>query len=155
MAGQIPTALRLLAQEREILTLLAQLAARQEAVMIAGDLRATEQCVEHAAALLQREARISQSLAGLVRSSEGVRTLLGSLPDQQREAGEGLLREVAGIADDLKTRAARLNVLAETGQERANFVCKTLARAMNGPSPYRAPGRGFNSGTVAAISRRA
>ncbi len=40
-------------------------------------------------------------------------------------------------------------------QNAYNFVCKTLARAMDGPSPYKAPNRAANISPVPAISRRA
>ncbi len=143
MSQEISTALRLLAQEREVLALLAQLAKKQEAAMVAGDLTATEQYIEQEAILLQREAHLSSRLAGMVRSSSGLSALLSELPEQQRVDGEALVREVKDFAKELRAAASRLNALAQNGLERVDFVYKSVARALDGPVPYRAPGRGL------------
>jgi len=154
VSAEISAALKLLAQERELLSLLAGLAAKQEAAMIAGDLAATEQYVEQEATLLQREAHISARLAGLTRSSSGLTALLSDLPQEQQAEGHALIREVTDLAKELKQKAARLSSLAESGLDRVDFVYKAVARAMDGPAPYRAPGR-YSPNATSVISQRA
>lgn len=143
MSQEISAVLRLLAQEREVLVLLAQLAQKQEQAMIAGDLQATEQYIEQEASLLQREAHISSRLAGLARSSAGMSALLAGLPEQQQAEGAALVGAVTAVAQELRETASRLNALAQNGLERVDFVYKSVARALDGPTPYRAPGRGL------------
>jgi hypothetical protein len=154
MATQVSPLIRLLEQEREVLSSLVELAQCQENAMIAADVAAIEEVVARESALLQRESRISAHLGQLVRSGNGMSALLETLSEGERNYAQSLRDELAGLAHGLNRISYRLKALAESGLNRVSFIYQAVARSGQAPAPYQAPGRKARMTGHAMINHR-
>jgi len=154
MAATIPPFVRLLEQEREVLSGLLTLAGRQEAAMIAGDLVTIDEVVGQESALLQREARIAQHLSGITRSHGGVAGAIAALPEEQRRQAGALRAELLQLAAGLNAVSSRLKALADAGLTRVEFLYQVIARGAEHPGPYRAVRRPAGALRTTVLNRR-
>ncbi len=145
--------LRLLSQERTLLTALRDLAARQEAALIAADVAALNELAAQGSGLVQREARVSHALQAL-RAGRPLPVVLDALPAEDRAAAQALLAELEPLAAELQRHTARSAALAEAGMTRVRFVYQALARGGQQPGAYTMQARPHAPDTPALLSRQ-